>query len=104
MLKKPGTIVYICLLILLVMIFMLLNLTMFVVMFDSELRHRRKGLVGYLVQVEKTFFPLLSETETAAAPVHDTVCSCSLSAAAFDVAESQSGYKIYTENLYQDGW
>ncbi len=55
-LKKPGTIVYICLLILLVMIFMLLNLTMFVVMFDSELRHRRKGLVGYLVQVEKHFF------------------------------------------------
>lgn len=102
-LKKPGTIVYICLLILLVMIFMLLNLTMFVVMFDSELRHRRKGLVGYLIQVEKHFFPLLSEAETVAAPVHDTVCACSLSAAAFDAAESQSGYKIYAENLHPGG-
>lgn len=53
---KPGSIIYILLLIVLLMVFMLLNLTMYVVLFDAALRHSRQGLFGYLVQVEKYFF------------------------------------------------
>ena len=55
-LVKPGTIIYMLLLIVLLMVFMLLNLTMYVVLFDAALRHSRQGLFGYLVQVEKYFF------------------------------------------------
>ena len=53
---KPGSIIYILLLIVLLMVFMLLNLTMYIVLFDASLRHSRHGLIEYLVQVEKHFF------------------------------------------------
>ena len=52
---KPGSIIYILLLIVLLMVFMLLNLTMYIVLFDASLRHSRHGLIEYLVHRQRLY-------------------------------------------------
>ena len=53
---KPGSVLYILMVIFAVMLFMLLNITLYVVMFDRDLKESRKGFAGYVIQVGKHFF------------------------------------------------
>jgi glycerophosphoryl diester phosphodiesterase len=52
---SPAGIVFLLVLMFLLMLLMLLNITMIVTFFDEGCRTSRKGIIGYLIQIEKNF-------------------------------------------------